>query len=873
MKRLNLFKTVLLMSAAISLVGCTDTPPTQMPNEGGFSVDFSVDDISAETRSIATESEKTLNEAYLVFYENGANIEDQTYVTHQQVQINNNATSFPLPIPALLVPDKKYKVLVVANFDNNRPNGVGFEEFIINLNSSNSTYSSHKSKLYAQTEGRVKGNLPFFGKLIKIGEGSDLEALFTCPNSTTTNLGVKIIFKRAVSRFDLVNNVANQLHIETVKVCNYRDKGYLFHSDAFIGSVISGINDGSTAHAVANPVGTLQSVRGGIYGYPNVVTFTAQGDKFTTCLLIGGYYQTPDAPANTTKLSYYRANISMESAPQMLKANNSYTITINNVTAEGSPDEGGAIVDTDNKLDYETGSDWEDGDGNTNVDENGNFIIVSRTNVVFNSEKDLSEIINVKVKEGAAWSIEWIGANADFKADMIDNKSMSISTLNENINSAFTKNAKIRVKLVDVPAVFIDIDLIQLPDSEEIAMLTVDGKMGTINVVVPGQGTNLRFSVLTGTSNASWKATDENSVASWASFTPAGAHNGFFNIVLEANTSGKPRSGHIIISRHPNLNGAVEPVRIEFTQKVTSEAILIHTPQVGNIEGYRHKATETEILAAKTGGYVYYTFAGIKKPYIPYNVTLANPDDYTWQATINAPLLDIGLVNSTSYSNNPNATKASNIVGLSGEGIFLFVQNTGPGDPNIEATLTIEAIPRNSAPAVADKVIPITITTSCDIDYAEVGNFRVDDRNQGSLVPAKYDEDGVHTAALYYTNLKLTTNPQFKGDYYTIPQATCPPGWRMMARQELLIVQSRLVYSKSRPFLPSQAAPIDGRYDACYFGINGYAGNPSVWYSYYSSSESNANGPYLLRIYPDNSANGLVDTLFAAVSLRCVQKK
>ena len=870
MKIKILSKIALLLSLFMSLVGCNENL-TEVPTDGVFNIGYDVDDI--QTRAVATASEKIINEAYLLFYENGVALADQTYVAHQMVTINNSASSFPLPIPTALVPDKKYKVLIVANYDSNMPAGTAFDTFIANLNRSDRSYSSHKNELYSQTSGRLTTNLPFYGKLMEIGTDSNNEALFTCPNESTADLGVKIMFKRSVSRFDLVNNVAKKLHIESVKVCNYRDRGYFFHSDALLSTVVSGIGDNTGVIAVDNPVGNSQRVDGGMYGYPNLVSATAQGDEFTTCLMIGGFYQDPESTTpNTTKLSYYRANLAREGSPQLLKGNHVYSVVINDVTAEGSTDEGGAIVDTDNKLDYESGGDWEDGDGGTNIDDKGNFIIASRVNVVFHSDKNLSETINIKVKEGASWTYEWITPNPiiDFKAVKADGKSVTVSTTGENKTSAFTKNAKLRVKLVDVPAVFVDIDLIQLPSSDEVAMLTVDGKLGTIKVKVAGQGGELRYSILTGSSGASWTASHENSMTTWASMTQAGAHNGFFNIVFQANLTGKPRSGYVIIKRVPDVNGGVKPVRLEFTQDISSKAILIYTPQVGNIEGFRHLVSDVQTFAG--GGYSYFTFSGDRQPFIPYAVTLANSEQYTWSASIDLPLLDVGLVNSSTYSVNSATKKTLSITGISGEGVYLFIQTTGPGDANINGTLTIKAIPKSGAPAVADENIPITITSSCDIDYVQIGSLIIDDRNRGPLVPAKYNEDNVHVSASYYTNEKPGENTLFKGKYYWFTElaSACQSGWRAPTWSELnyvFVPPSR--HSKLRPMMISEEAPNDMRYDGCFFPLSAYGYDTDGYFGTYLCSDAKGQN---IVFYP---TNGPQCTTYGdrGMSLRCVKNK
>lgn len=857
---------------------CVKEQDDLRPNKGQFTISYSFDNI--QTMGVTAQSnERVINDACLIFYKKA----DDSYVAHSTAVVNSGVGSFSLTIPDAIIAGEQYRVLVVGNYNHFPAAGQSIDDYI-GLNE-NKSYTQMREVMYSQSSSsaRMSTPLPFSGVLL----GADgQETLFTAPATTATTLGVSVKFSRAVARFDLRNMVAGKLVIEWVKVCNYRDRGYFFHSDAPAGNgVIRGT--ASSAPDKPYPVGYVTApvkdgkqnfTLGGLYAYPNIVPYVVQDDKLTTCLMIAGYYQKTGEPANTTHLTYYRANIAPKQSSQVLKRNYIYTVIINNVKSGGADSEDGAIAEGDRLLDYVVGDDWVDDSGNTEVDDKGNYLTISRSNVVLDSPAGESAIIKVAVKPGTSWSVAWLSnLEGAFQAEKTDNNSFRIVSNGEN-NTPFVKNGQLQIT-VEGTTLAMEIDVMQLSSLDQMKMLTVDSRTGTFDYTVPGQGGVVSFQVLTGGNYAGWSTSASNELNQFiGKLTPNGAHKGYVEVELKPNLTSRERRGTLTISRNPA--DGIGDVVINFVQQPSPYIVSVF-PNYSDahplvVEGFVETWSAFNGLAYSERFWV----------------TLADPTKYTFKVESsfnkNADAY-ISLRTPTqalsSYREN-NATKNLLTGGLNGEIFYLHVFQTGPGEPIIRGSITVTALP-NSGTAVPIQTFsfPVEIKTSCTIGDCKLDTFTVADRNLGSPKKAQAP------VAFNYTNDANhpdKANIIFKGDYYVWNMfnfttgcteygvsnyvGADATGWLPPTRNQLNAISKRLRYSKERAFVVSDQKTADNRFIGCYFPLAGSKASPTTiagryWSDYYVGG----NIYYYLSVLPSRSSEETI-LVNDGNSVRCVKQ-
>lgn len=889
----QLFCAWLLLCAIMTVMSACvrETFDTPGLGKGKFKVDYSFDDI--RTMGVSAESaEKKVENAYFVFY----NASGGEYVAHQRGDIspdNGGTGSLSLAMPDEVIPGSQYQVLVVGNYDKYKAEGKSFDDYM--KANENKSYLQMKQEMYSQNASghRVVTPLPFSGQLI----GADGEpCLLTGPAKDAAILGVSVKFSRAVCRIDLRNLAGEKLVMAWVKVCNYRDQGYLFHSDAPKGNgVIRGLSatppteqsftEGYVRIPAPDNYGKQYLLNGGLYAYPNIVPYVAQDDKLTTCLMIAGYYQKEGAPENTTKLTYYRANVATDKLSQLLKRNYVYTVIVNNVKAAGDDTEDGAMKQTDKLLDYAVGDDWEDDDNNTVVDGKGNYLTLSRSALLLESPKDESAIVKVSVKPGTTWRLVWLeNTESAFKFEKVDDTSFRVITLGENATS-FTKNARLNV-LVNDTELAIAIQITQLSSSDDIRMLTVDGRTGNYALTVPGQGGSMKFQVLTGGANGRWTATADNALSqSVSNLTPSGAHKGYVTIDFMPNATGSARNGSLTIKRDPAVD--VPDVVITFNQP-TSPYLVSVVPSCSEgvvIEGFNPMLATVPNTVVSTK--IFY-------------VTLADPTKYTYKAQIigdakfnkNADAylsLDANQLLSSGYSVNASALDVLQNR-PAGTPFYLHVFRTGPGDPDIDFSIKITAVP-NAGSGLPEGTYSfnVKITTNCIIDDCIItnrnGSFIVADRNVGALPKS------VAPIALNYSNSAnhpSKKNGEFKGSYFiqNLAAQNCSSygalnytgadasGWVVPTVEQLTSMSGpSMIFSKERGFVVSTVKTTDQRHIGCYFPISGMETTPEAMIGYYWSSTTAATASkyYYQSVQPVGS--GITDYLpTGKFTVRCVKK-
>ena len=799
----------------------------------GLTIDYSFDDL--QTRSVAaTTSEKKFDDVYFVFY----NSATQAYVAYQKTSApsgNTGQGSFPLPIPEALTPGNTYNTLIVANYDRFKADGQTFEQYITANRSKDYGQMRRDMKSQAINRARVTTPLPLYGTLLgKDGE----ESLFTAPQPDATGkLPVSVRFSRAVSRFDLKNRVADKLVIAWVKVCNYRDAGYFFHQDAPLGDLVKGtaataptdLNNLPDGYVKANPpLGTPANkqdlVEGGLYAYPNIVANSLQDDESTTCLLIAGYYQEPGSAPNTTKLTYYRANVADPGLSQVLKRNYVYTIVITGVQRAGSDTEDEAMAEKDRLLDYVVDDEWQDDGDNTVVDKNGNFLSVSRTAVVLDPPAGEAATIKVSVKEGLGWKTEFRQNNGNaFKVEKIDERSFMIVTNAKN-ESDFVNTAQLEVSATGITQteaeniLKITINITQLSVKNEVKMLSVEGQTGTLTYNVPGQGATLSLQVLTGGAYASWTATPDPSLSGFiGDYTQYGANKARIQIEFQPNVTGTLRSGTLTVARNPLDD--ISPVTINFTQAPTDHLLTIF-PNFGDqgltLEGFSPDPGNPN---------------GVVLEY-PFWVSLADGKNYTYKVETNFRADAEAFITydvqparpQAAYTANTNGTILQNCV--DGKKFTLSIFRTGPGDADLTRSIKVTAVPKTAGGKQEELSFNVTIRSSCDIGDVTVGGYTIADRNVGAPLKSQAMIAGNYSTNIYspdnMTDRQKWSGTQIKNDR----EAECgmfgqqnygdATGWVPADNTILNLIKGEICTSRQRAFSISGTQK-NGRYVACYW--------------------------------------------------------
>ena len=935
--------------AALTMGSCTKDPEqgrVPLPGQPGVAtMAFTVEGIQtnsaavavssaagadAQTRATAVEGhEARLKDVHILFY-----TAEGAYVDYEHASVSAGTSSFPFALPEDLEANTAYKTLIVGNAHTYVPTGDGtpFKTFDDYLRANTAkTYDQMRQAIMAQgnptfdvvTNGisgvdGANGGLPMYGRLI---DGSGAETDFIFPNKEKPEIKASILFTRSVCRLDLSNLAAAQLDIEFVKVCNYRNGGYYFHNDAPWGNIFAGLT-GSTPEngkdgwvSVADPADGRQSVTAKLYAFPNIVPVTAQNDKLTTYLMIAGKYKgTVDGKPAPDKITYYRFNMATLGSSQVLKRNFAYKATINRVTGPGDDSEEEASNSENPKLDYTVDDEWED-DNSTVTDGDGNYLTVSRTQVTFDGKSGMTEVVSVKVKEGLSWTVDKDNITGDtpdaFNLQRINNTSFSITTSGDNATQ-FVKNGHLRVSVPGKPLLSLSISLVQLSSLDEVKTLLVDGRTGTLEYRIPGEGGSLTLMVQTGSVYAGWFTDGTNTLESWGgTCTKSGANKGYLNITLPTNVSSGERTATVTVKRDVSATadgseGTVPDVTINITQPKSNYIVSI-SPRPEN---------NTLVVDAFSGAVGTPNGFSVQKKF---QVYLTDVLRYTWKATstlfkdYDACLsLNTALAATTQANFVDNTALTNAVAGENGEAFWLNIFRTGPGDPDINGTVTITATPRAEYASLPEMSISfaVTIRSNCEIDNVVLDNLVIADRNVGAV--DRMNQAGDLVRALNFTNdvnVKITAgnvsgdpdnmHKDFKGDYYTFniasPATFCPAEyadknvdddcklspwyksadrekWYTPSQTDLQAVAGRMCFSKQRAFLVSdQKNDKTGKSVGCFFPLSGFEGHESYVEGWYYGSEQLGEYGASLTCYAGRALT--MQPARSALSVRCVRAR
>ena len=851
---------LLLFTLMTATSGCVD----EITSEGGMqskdgmvSINYFFEGPQVKTVA-AEEIEKKITDIGIIFYNPNSGV----YVGHAFSTQNTGGTCL-IKLPKEITPGEKYKALIVGNYNRYKAEGLSFGDYINSYLSR--TYTEMQDQMVASNDnnGRTTTPLPFNGTLIAPGSGE--EALFTGPADPMTPLDVSIRFKRAVSRVNVRNMVADKLDIQWVKVCNYRPSGYFFHGDAPTTSDIirgTGTNTGAVSAPRPSVDNTQMIVNGGLYAHTNVISYVVENDKSTTCILIAGYYK-GDNPGNTT-LSYYRANIAPKIGNQVLKQNYIYTVVIGAVTREGASTEEDAMNEGSSPLNYTVGENWDDDNNITVADDKGNFLTISRKSVILDCKKDLFAEVKVVVKSGSTWKTEWIEndlvvAAPSFIAKKIDNYGFQIATLQDNdmpgLENESVRKGKLKVS-VDGTALALEIDVMQLTEDGDIHMLSVDGR-GSFEHELTGKPETTSMKVLTGDYNSEWTAavtSDPNNIIR-SLVTRRGINGTSLSVIFHANlTESDIHTAQVTVTRQPT--GTTQPVVVTFKQKPSDIKLEVY-PLYTADNPLRINGFSSEIGNTIGGVHVIakHTFL----------VKLPNAANYTYTATSTLPRLDAQIIKD-------------------GSAFFLEVYRTGPGDPFIDGGIVITATGSGKTHTIT---MPVEIyTPTIVLGDVRIGALTIADRNTGTpskLIPAYKD-------ALNYSNAAPTVNAEFKGEHlnflYAINGTRCTSygtlnyegldaeGWRIPQTFETETIVARMIHSKGRYFVVSDlTTDVNEEKDvpiACYFPLAGSLDQSAIAVGFYFSGPRTGDDLHILKFTNGSVRMELQPYTFYA-SLRCVK--
>ena len=892
-----------------------------------------------DTRSVAAQAhERAVNDVHILFY-----TQEGEYVSYTHASLTHGTTSFAFEIPTGVNPGVFYKTLIVGNAHSYVPqsdSGGSYTTFDDYLRA-NSTkkYDEMRGVIYAYrypdykwvvtgnpSDGDINGGLPMEGTMID-GLGSEIDFTYTM-QGTTPRVAGSILFSRSVCRIDLYNQVGGQLDIKFVKVCNYRNGGYYFHNDAPWGEITKGLSAGEPQDGVdgwlavgAADAANTQRTEGRLYAYSNIVPVTAQNDKLTTYLMIAGKYkgQVDGQPA-PDKITYYRFNLAKLGGSQILRRNYIYRARINRVSGPGDDTQEGAQDAENPKLDYTVDDDWNE-ESSTVTDSEGNFLTVSRTQIIFDGSGGMTEIVSVKTKEGLTWKVESDAQTGDtqgaFGFQHVDNSSFSVSTSSAN-ETQFVKNGHLKVSVVGRGGdLSINIALMQLSALDEVQTLLVDGRTGVLDYTVPGQGGTLSLMVQTGSAYSGWYTEGAGTLEAWnGTCTPSGADKGYLRIVVPTNTGDETRHTFVTVKRAVNAakpgEESVPDVRINITQPKSGYLVSISPMPENNmlvLDAFSADAGNPNGISQTREFFVY----------------LTDNTNYKWKATstlfkdYDASLsLNTKLAASTQANFPKNDALFNEVSGVQGQSFWLNVFRTAPGDPDITGTVTVTAVPKDADSGLPEMSISfgVTIRTSCEISDVIVDKLIVADRNVGAV--PRMNQAGDYVRARNFTNdvnVRITVgdrpsdkadneNNDFKGKYYDFntasPATFCPAEyadlnvddegklspwyksadrgkWYTPSQADYTTIAARMRFSKQRAFLVSdEKSAQGGKSVGCFFPLAGTAGDAVFGGGGYWSCTHGFDGQYGIEL--SVSAGGVVvgdgfTVVATGYSDRCVRAR
>lgn len=755
-----------LVLPLIMTAGCVDDAMDRPVSvtEGGDAIEapYTVDGELMVTRGIpASAAETRLKEAYVLFFYNPLDnpADDLTgLVAYSKVYVKQSTGKLTFDPPADLNPDTDYDVLALGNVADYLPEGVSDMDGLLAKYGGKSRAEVEQTlAIHAgyEVNNRAPGVMPLWGRYVK-ADDTDTEQPFRFQKETS-DAGVvsykvngSFRFSRAISRLDVTNLVPGTLDIRWVKVCNYRDGGYVFQDNRLPEeSKIVTLTEPSPAPSADAPgdyvsmdgeYDGVQNLKSKLYAFPNYNETCVQNDEKTTCLIIAGYYTDPATDTKDSELTYYRFNYANAGSSQLLKRNYAYTAVIKGVLRRGASDDKTAYNDQSPIFDYDVEDEWDITDDNYASDGDGNFLVVSRSQLVFKGGQSSADCVEVRVSTNPAlkWSLvpeTKEGAdNSKFICERIGtSNALKCGPVEKNEEDYMRCGYwKIVAERVDgrplKKALEIHLTLQQLTMDNNFKCLQVDGKTGLIQLnasEVSGENTSLSFKVVTGNDLYTWvtSSTDFNSkFGQSAKFSASGGDGSLLTVTLPANLTGAERTATITVSLTPK-DPHVPDVTIRITQpkskalmSVTSNGTPLRNGQLIELDAFQleaglpngvAKAYPISVTTVSDAGDAAYFKYNVKSTFDRFrdlrlyssdltkgsSVLLTTADRHASKLTNTNTLFNYNtctVAEATQPNNDIMTDRTDEMNGMNMGSIFyLNAYRTGPKDGQITGTVTI----------------------------------------------------------------------------------------------------------------------------------------------------------------------------------------
>lgn len=505
----------------------------------------------------AIPEELQIKDVIFMFYDK----KSDAYLGHATPVVSENNGSLELPTPNFLEPETSYKVLIAANL---LPYIKEDDYDSFAREHASLSYSSMQFMMAATTidEKRVISPLPFSGKLI--GPNLEESLFYFNRNSSETNVSVK--FTRGVARFDL-QCLAPNLEIKWAKVANYRNQVYL-HSEYIGGEIISKVDsEGSIPQGsieIPYEEGKPQTLKGGLYAFPNLVRNINQHDKETTCLLIYGSY-------NNLPPTYYRINIGYDKGVQRLRPNHIYKLTITRVESNGAETESEALYNSKINIDYNINESWDE-ESKLEVDKDGNYLGVSSNYVLLGFTENEREEIKVNTHKGAKWKVELVESEKEQFCEIINQTAYSfvIKTKSENFSSEFRNNHLIvSVEGSDLKqeVLVLQNTIYEITHEKNIERIEIGDDRRTFPFVISPYGSRFLVNLYLESSipgeNRGWEIVPNEALLTFSTINSLkGKEGDQLVITMSKNTSGLGRI--YVFTAYPTIGGERKSLGYEF---------------------------------------------------------------------------------------------------------------------------------------------------------------------------------------------------------------------------------------------------------------------------------------------------------------------
>ncbi|MDE6017436.1 MAG: hypothetical protein K2G85_01325 [Muribaculaceae bacterium] len=440
-------------------IGCADDLRNPDLAGGGeeVKISFSVDKNSDTRGSTSQDWECLIDHAYLLFYGSDTDSADDKPVAAVRAVVKSDSPDcLVFKIPPILEEGRDYRLVAIANADSYVPGGYSsYADYLDARRAGGSEIGD--TPLHIYNEKCLTPDLPALpmtGSIINDGAFS-----FTKQNGAC-QVNVALRFRRAVARIDMINIVKQGFDVEGIAICNRRDATWITPSDEEAGSVRKGFSEFFEVPE-ADDAG-IQKFMGKLYCFPSAAEDASLNDEVSTGLILKAVYGEDSEP------SYYRVNIAMSGNHAEVKGNTKYCVTIQSVKGRGAATPEEAYASDDSLLVLSMVEDW-DLEVNYAMDDNGNFVILSRGNVEFSADAKENVEIKVLTSRGLVWHVEYLSDDAPdaFSVSKISETSLVVSPVGENQGTDdLTGRCRVSALTSQGNTLQVDILLRQLPAGE-----------------------------------------------------------------------------------------------------------------------------------------------------------------------------------------------------------------------------------------------------------------------------------------------------------------------------------------------------------------------------------------------------------------------